>query len=81
MGKRPFWLRDALNAGRTLEGFATGPSPAKPKIAKPSHQGRERPRSFFVTTLVTPASVAPRAEEWLQSSADSTGRCNTLKLP
>ena len=31
MGKRPYWLRDALNAGRSLEEFATGSVPAKTK--------------------------------------------------
>ncbi len=33
MGKRPYWLRDALNAGRTLEEFATGSAPAAKKSA------------------------------------------------
>ena len=34
MGKRPYWLRDALAAGRTLEEFATGVASPKPKSAK-----------------------------------------------
>ena len=31
MGKRPYWLRDALAAGRTLEEFANGAASSKPK--------------------------------------------------
>jgi DNA-binding protein H-NS len=34
MGKRPFWLRDALAAGRSLEEFANVASPAKPQSPK-----------------------------------------------
>lgn len=34
MGKRPYWLRDALNAGRKLEEFATGSVPAKTRSPK-----------------------------------------------
>lgn len=34
MGKRPYWLRDALAAGRTLEEFATATLPAKTKVGK-----------------------------------------------
>ncbi|NDZ12769.1 hypothetical protein C7T35_10435 [Variovorax sp. WS11] len=34
MGKRPYWLRDALAAGRTLEEFATGGASSKPKGPK-----------------------------------------------
>jgi len=34
MGKRPFWLRDALNAGRSLEEFASETAAAKPESPK-----------------------------------------------
>jgi DNA-binding protein H-NS len=34
MGKRPFWLRDALNAGRALEEFATESAPPKAQSPK-----------------------------------------------
>ena len=34
VGKRPYWLRDALAAGRTLEEFATAGVSSKPKSAK-----------------------------------------------
>jgi DNA-binding protein H-NS len=34
MGKRPFWLRDALNAGRALEEFATESLPPKAQSPK-----------------------------------------------
>ena len=34
MGKRRYWLRDSLAAGRTLEEFATGTVSSKPKNTK-----------------------------------------------
>ncbi|MBT2305347.1 H-NS histone family protein [Variovorax paradoxus] len=34
MGKRPYWLRDALNAGRTLEEFAASSLLTKASSAK-----------------------------------------------
>ena len=34
MGQRPFWLRDALNAGRALEEFATESLPPKAQSPK-----------------------------------------------
>ncbi|MGK6310235.1 H-NS histone family protein [Variovorax sp. DT-64] len=33
IGKRPYWLRDALAAGRTLEEFATGAASSRSKEA------------------------------------------------
>lgn len=43
IGKRPYWLRDALAAGRTLEEFATGPASSKSSAKlKPPKQRKSK---------------------------------------
>ena len=55
MGKRPFWLRDALNAGRALEEFATESAPPKLKAAS------RLPSAFSRAAL--PRAAPPTSEK------------------
>ncbi|MFG6433588.1 H-NS family nucleoid-associated regulatory protein [Roseateles sp. LYH14W] len=41
MGKRPAWIREALEAGRSLEEFLVGAAPKAAKAAKAAKPGRK----------------------------------------
>ena len=47
MGKRPYWLRDALNAGKTLEEFATGSVAAKAKSPEVKAAKRRKSKALY----------------------------------
>jgi DNA-binding protein H-NS len=71
MGKRPYWLRDALAAGRTLEEFASGPLPTRttsPK-AKPSKKRKSKPL-YRDQAGNTWTGMGPRPR-WLKEALDA----------
>ena len=47
MGKRPYWLRDALNAGRSLDEFATGSVAPKPKSTKAKTSKKRKSEALY----------------------------------
>jgi DNA-binding protein H-NS len=71
MGKRPYWLRDALNAGRTLEEFATGSLSPEPKSAK-SKTSRKRKSKVVYRDQAghTWSGMGPRPR-WLKEALDA----------
>lgn len=71
MGKRPFWLRDALNAGRTLEEFAAWSLPAKPKSAKPKASKKRMSKVLYRDQAGhTWTGMGPRPR-WLKEALDA----------
>lgn len=71
MGKRPYWLRDALNAGRTLEEFATGTMPAKTKSAKSKASKKRKSKVLFRDQAGhTWSGMGPRPR-WLKEALDA----------
>lgn len=46
-GPRPHWLRDALDAGKTLQEFATGSASAKKAGDKASASGKRKAKSQY----------------------------------
>ncbi|KWT70890.1 MULTISPECIES: H-NS family nucleoid-associated regulatory protein [unclassified Variovorax] len=45
IGKRPFWIRDALAAGKSLDDFLTGTAPALGQVAKVRSKRLKQKRS------------------------------------
>ncbi|MFG6428870.1 H-NS family nucleoid-associated regulatory protein [Pelomonas parva] len=56
MGKRPAWIREALEAGRSLEEFLVGAAPKPAKAAKP---GR-KPAAKKAAPAAAPKKVAAK---------------------
>jgi len=64
MGKRPNWLRQALDAGRQLEEFLVGKQAGGAKPAsKAAAKKRGGPRKAAATTAATPAAEKPAAKK------------------
>lgn len=71
MGKRPYWLRDALAAGRTLEEFATGAESPKTKGTKPKNSKKRRSKVTYRDQAGnTWSGMGPRPR-WLKEALDA----------
>jgi DNA-binding protein H-NS len=71
MGKRPYWLRDALDAGRTLEEFATGSLSPEPKSAKSKKSGKRKSKAVYRDQAGhTWSGMGPRPR-WLKEALDA----------
>ena len=71
MGKRPYWLRDALAAGRTLEEFATGAVSSKPKGPKlKTSKKRKSKVAYRDQAGNTWSGMGPRPR-WLKEALDA----------
>ena len=59
MGKRPAWIREALEAGRSLEEFLVG---AAPKAAKPANAAKpgRKPAAKKAAAAAAPKKVAAK---------------------
>lgn len=70
IGKRPYWLRDALNAGRRLEEFATG-TLSKPKRTKLKTAKKRKSKVLYRDQAGhTWSGMGPRPR-WLKEALDS----------
>jgi DNA-binding protein H-NS len=71
IGKRPYWLRDALAAGRTLEEFATGAVPSKTKSTKSKKSKKRQSRVAYRDQAGhTWSGMGPRPR-WLKEALDA----------
>lgn len=71
MGKRPYWLRDALAAGRTLEEFATGAVSPKPKNTKLKTSKKRKSKVVYRDQAGhTWSGMGPRPR-WLKEALDA----------
>ena len=72
VGKRPYWLRDALNAGRKLEEFATDSSPPGANSAKKRSTGKKRASKIVYRDEAghTWSGMGPRPR-WLKEALDA----------
>jgi DNA-binding protein H-NS len=71
VGKRPYWLRDALAAGRTLEEFATGAVSSKPKGAKAKTSKKRKSKVVYRDQAGhTWSGMGPRPR-WLKEALDA----------
>lgn len=71
MGKRPYWLRDALAAGRTLEEFATGAVSSKPKGPKLKTSKKRKSKVVYRDQAGnTWSGMGPRPR-WLKEALDT----------
>jgi DNA-binding protein H-NS len=70
MGKRPYWLRDALAAGRTLEEFATAGVSSKPKSTKLKASKKKSKVSYRDQAGHTWSGMGPRPR-WLKEALDA----------
>jgi len=71
MGKRPTWIREALEAGRTIEEFLVGAAPKAAKAAKAAKPGRKpaaktappaaAPKKAAAKRLARKKAIAPAA--------------------
>ena len=71
IGKRPYWLRDALAAGRTLEEFATGAASPKSEGAK-AKTSKKKPSKIAYRDEAghTWSGMGPRPR-WLKEALDA----------
>ncbi|MBT2323945.1 H-NS histone family protein, partial [Variovorax paradoxus] len=71
MGKRPYWLRDALAAGRTLEEFATAGVSSKPKSTKLKASKKKESKVVYRDQAGnTWSGMGPRPR-WLKEALDA----------
>jgi len=70
MGKRPNWLREALSAGRALEEFATGTSPATTKSVKVKAKKRKSKTLYRDEAGHTWSGMGPRPR-WLKEALEA----------
>jgi DNA-binding protein H-NS len=71
MGKRPYWLRDALAAGRTLEEFATGAASSKSKDTKRNASKKRKSKVVYRDQAGhTWSGMGPRPR-WLKEALDA----------
>lgn len=71
IGKRPNWLRDALNAGRTLAEFATEASSSDVKTAKGKAPGKRKPKTVYSDQAGhTWSGMGPRPR-WLKEALNA----------
>jgi DNA-binding protein H-NS len=71
VGKRPYWLRDALSAGRELEEFAAETSSPKATTAKPKTSRKRKPRVVYRDQAGhTWSGMGPRPR-WLKEALDA----------
>jgi DNA-binding protein H-NS len=70
MGKRPYWLRDALAAGRTLEEFTTAGVSSKPKSTKPKASKKKSKVIYRDQAGHTWSGMGPRPR-WLKEALDA----------
>lgn len=72
IGKRPYWLRDALDAGRTLEEFAVVASSSGAKSAKLTTSKKKRKSQIVYRDQAghTWSGMGPRPR-WLKEALDS----------
>jgi DNA-binding protein H-NS len=71
IGKRPYWLRDALDAGRTLEEFATGSLSPAPKSAKSKTSKKRKSKVVYRDQAGhTWSGMGPRPR-WLKEALDA----------
>ena len=71
MGKRPFWLRDALATGKTLDEFATEPAGASPKSAKPKASKKRKSRVLYRDKAGHSWSGMGPRPRWLKEALDA----------
>jgi len=73
MGKRPGWLRSALEAGRSLEEFATSglPSPSAPKAAKAKPAKKRKAKIAYRDDAGHTWSGMGPKPRWLKEALDS----------
>ena len=72
IGKRPSWLRDALNAGRALEEFATAASSSGASSAKKLNKSKKRKSKVVYRDEAghTWSGMGPRPR-WLKEALDA----------
>lgn len=72
IGKRPYWLRDALDAGRTLEEFAVNASSSGTKSARLTTSKKKRKSKVVYRDQAghTWSGMGPRPR-WLKEALDS----------
>jgi DNA-binding protein H-NS len=71
MGKRPYWLRDALAAGRTLDEFATGAGSLKLNSTKLKASNRRKSKVVYRDEAGhTWSGMGPRPR-WLKEALDA----------
>ena len=70
MGKRPYWLRDALDAGRTLEEFATGAAAPAGRRAK-SASAKRKPKVVYRDEAGHAWSGMGPRPRWLKEALES----------
>jgi DNA-binding protein H-NS len=70
MGKRPFWLRDALNAGRALEEFATESAPPKAQSPKGRTAKKRKAVSYRDQAGHTWSGMGPKPR-WLKEALEA----------
>jgi DNA-binding protein H-NS len=68
MGKRPAWVREALEAGRSLEEFLVGAAPKAAKAAKAAKPGR-KPAAKKAASAAAPKKVAAKRPARKKGSA------------
>lgn len=71
MGKRPYWLRDALAAGRTLEEFATGAVSSKPKDTKRNASKKRKSKVVYRDQAGHMWSGMGPRPRWLKEALDA----------
>jgi len=71
VGKRPYWLRDALAAGRTLEEFATATASSKPQSTKLKTSKKRKSKVVYRDQAGhTWSGMGPRPR-WLKEALDA----------
>jgi DNA-binding protein H-NS len=71
IGKRPYWLRDALNAGKTLDEFAAEAVSPKPKSAKPKTSKKRKSKVVYRDQAGhTWSGMGPRPR-WLKEALEA----------
>jgi DNA-binding protein H-NS len=70
-GPHPHWLRDALNAGKSLEEFATGGVPAKATRGKAKVTGKRKAKSQYRDQAGNSWSGFGPRPRWLREAIES----------
>ena len=71
IGKRPSWLREALDAGRTLDEFATGAGPSTTKTARPAMTKKRKSKVVYRDQAGHSWSGMGPRPRWLKEALDA----------